>query len=51
MLLEGKKAFVTAAAQGIGRETARAFANEGASVLARTSMAKDLRAFPPKRKT
>jgi len=34
MLLEGKKAFVTAAAQGIGRETARAFANEGASVLA-----------------
>lgn len=34
MLLEGKKAFVTAAAQGIGRETARAFASEGASVLA-----------------
>jgi 2-keto-3-deoxy-L-fuconate dehydrogenase len=32
--LEGKRAFVTAAAQGIGRETALAFAAEGAQVVA-----------------
>jgi len=32
--LDGKKALVTAAAQGIGRATALAFAAEGASVLA-----------------
>lgn len=32
--LEGRRALVTAAAQGIGRETALAFAREGASVLA-----------------
>ncbi len=32
--LEGKRAWVTAAAQGIGRETALAFAREGARVLA-----------------
>ena len=32
--LDGKSAWVTAAAQGIGRATALAFAREGASVLA-----------------
>ena len=32
--LSGKLAFVTAAAQGIGRATAQAFAREGASVIA-----------------
>ncbi|TPG53830.1 SDR family oxidoreductase [Roseomonas nepalensis] len=32
--LEGKRAFVTAAAQGIGRAIAAAFAREGASVVA-----------------
>lgn len=32
--LEGKKAFVTAAGQGIGRATAMAFAREGAHVIA-----------------
>ncbi len=32
--LSGKKAFVTAAAQGIGRATALAFAAEGAEVFA-----------------
>ena len=30
--LQGKTAFVTAGAQGIGRATARAFAREGATV-------------------
>ena len=34
MRLQGKRALVTAAAQGIGRATALAFAREGASVLA-----------------
>lgn len=34
MRLTGKSAFVSASAQGIGRETALAFAREGASVLA-----------------
>ncbi len=34
MRLSGKKAFVTAAAQGIGRATAEAFAREGAEVVA-----------------
>jgi 2-keto-3-deoxy-L-fuconate dehydrogenase len=34
MRLEGKTAFVTAAAQGIGQATALAFAREGAQVLA-----------------
>lgn len=34
MRLQGKQALVTAAAQGIGRATALAFAREGASVLA-----------------
>ena len=34
MRLENKKIVVTAAAQGIGRATAIAFANEGAEVLA-----------------
>lgn len=34
MRLKGKKAFVTAAGQGIGRATAEAFVREGAEVLA-----------------
>ena len=34
MRLKGKRALVTAAAQGIGRATALAFAREGAQVLA-----------------
>src|SRR5205807_7703267 len=38
--LEGKRALVTAAAQGIGRATALAFAAEGANVLA-TDIAED----------
>ena len=38
--LEGKRALVTAAAQGIGRAAALAFAAEGASVLA-TDIAED----------
>ncbi|MBM3479945.1 MAG: SDR family NAD(P)-dependent oxidoreductase, partial [Alphaproteobacteria bacterium] len=32
--LEGKKALITAAAQGIGRASALAFAREGAQVVA-----------------
>src|SRR5215471_5790221 len=32
--LKGKKALLTAAGQGIGRETALAFAREGATVIA-----------------
>src|SRR3954469_6821870 len=32
--LEGKRAFLTAAGQGIGRATAEAFAREGAEVIA-----------------
>ena len=32
--LEGKRAFLTAAGQGIGRATAQAFAREGAEVIA-----------------
>src|ERR1043165_3088926 len=39
-MLEGKRALVTAAAQGIGRATALAFAAEGANVLA-TDVAED----------
>ena len=38
--LEGKRALVTAAAQGIGRASALAFAAEGANVLA-TDIAED----------
>ena len=38
--LEGKRALVTAAGQGIGRATALAFAAEGANVLA-TDVAED----------
>ena len=34
MRLEGKKAFITAAAQGIGRAIAETFVKEGASVIA-----------------
>ena len=34
MRLNNKKILVTAAAQGIGKATAIAFANEGASVIA-----------------
>ena len=34
MRLKNKKIIVTAAAQGIGRSTALAFANEGAEVVA-----------------
>ncbi|MEM7694562.1 MAG: SDR family oxidoreductase [Pseudomonadota bacterium] len=34
MRLAGKRAFITAAGQGIGRATALAFANEGATVIA-----------------
>jgi 2-keto-3-deoxy-L-fuconate dehydrogenase len=32
--LEGKRAFLTAAGQGIGRATAELFAREGAEVIA-----------------
>jgi 2-keto-3-deoxy-L-fuconate dehydrogenase len=45
MRLEGKTAFVTAAAQGIGRETALAFAREGARVLATDINAEALEAL------
>ena len=34
MRLKGKKIIVTAAAQGIGRATAKKFVNEGATVIA-----------------
>jgi len=40
MRLQGKRALVTAAAQGIGRATAEAFAREGATVFA-TDVAED----------
>ena len=40
MRLEGKRALITAAAQGIGRATAEAFAREGATVFA-TDVATD----------
>lgn len=45
MRLEGKRAFVTAAGQGIGRETVLAFAREGAHVLATDINAESLTAL------
>jgi 2-keto-3-deoxy-L-fuconate dehydrogenase len=44
--LLGKRALVTAAANGIGRETALAFAREGADVLATDINGDDLRSLP-----
>lgn len=43
--LTGKRALITAAANGIGRETALAFAREGAQVLATDVSAEGLRAL------
>lgn len=43
--LEGKRCLVTAAGQGIGRETARAFAREGATVIALDVAAESVRAL------
>jgi 2-keto-3-deoxy-L-fuconate dehydrogenase len=43
--LEGKRAFLTAAAQGIGRATAEAFAREGAEVIATDVQADKLAAL------
>ena len=40
MRLKNKKIIVTAAAQGIGKATALAFANEGAEVFATGGMAR-----------
>jgi 2-keto-3-deoxy-L-fuconate dehydrogenase len=46
MRLQGKRALITAAAQGIGRATAEAFAREGATVFA-TDVAEDKLADMP----
>ncbi len=46
MRLSGKRAFLTAAAQGIGRATAIAFAREGATVIATDINADKLEGLP-----